>query len=212
MITYIPPTLSPLKPALVLKPLISSVPSLFWSSPTLPLLTSDRDGGLVEAAPHWCWEAARSTVILWPHYSEYPNGILIPSLEDVGGVICGSVWNCADFAFIRTSLMGPPTLPAWLLVFSIPSGLLLCMIWSGSVTNNAITQTPHTNLTPPIDQLNNTFFLTLFLPHQDFHEHHEKPEDHIHYSDIQQTPTTNLHSGTRCIEQFFAGENCGGRG
>ena len=51
----------------------------------------DNDGGLVEAAPHWCWEAARSTVIPWPRYSEYPAGILIHSLEDVGGVTCGSV-------------------------------------------------------------------------------------------------------------------------
>ena len=54
-----------------------------------PLDLFDRDGGLVEAAPHWCWEAARSTVIPQPRYSDYPAGILIPSLEDVGGVICG---------------------------------------------------------------------------------------------------------------------------
>ena len=56
-----------------------------------PLNLFDRDGGLVEAAPHWCWEAGRSTVIPQPRYSEYPPGILIPSLEDVGGVICSSV-------------------------------------------------------------------------------------------------------------------------
>ena len=35
--------------------------------------------------------------------------------------------------FLRSSLKGPPTLPAWILVFSIPSGLLLSMIWSGYV-------------------------------------------------------------------------------
>ena len=54
----------------------------------------------------------------------------------------------------------------------------------------------HANFTPFIDQLDNTFFLTLFLPHQDFHEHHEIPEDRIHHLDIQQTPTTNLRSGS----------------
>ena len=56
-----------------------------------PLNLFDRDGGLVKAAPHWCWEAARSMVIPQPRYSEYSDGILIPSLEDVGGVICGAV-------------------------------------------------------------------------------------------------------------------------
>ena len=56
-----------------------------------PLDLFDRDGGLVEAAPHWCWEAARSTVIPRPRYFDPPPGILIPSLEDVGGVTCGSI-------------------------------------------------------------------------------------------------------------------------
>ena len=51
----------------------------------------DRDGVLVEVAPHWCWEAARSTVIPRARFSEYPDGIHIPSLEDVGGVIRDSV-------------------------------------------------------------------------------------------------------------------------
>ena len=59
-----------------------------------------------------------------------------------------------------------------------------------------ITLTFHANFTPFIDQLNNTFFLTLFLLHQDLHKHHDIPEDHIHRSDIQQTPMTNLRSGS----------------
>ena len=58
-----------------------------------------------------------------------------------------------------------------------------------------IALTLHANFTPFIDQLGNTFFLTFFPLHQDFHEDHEIPEDHIHLSDIQQTPTTNLRSG-----------------
>ena len=56
-----------------------------------PLDLFDRDGVLVEVAPHWSWESARTTVILRVRYAEYPDGIHIPSLEDVGGVICGSI-------------------------------------------------------------------------------------------------------------------------
>ena len=56
-----------------------------------PLDLFDRDGGLVEAAPHWCWEAARSMVIPRPRYFDPPPGVLIPSLEYVGGVTCGLV-------------------------------------------------------------------------------------------------------------------------
>ena len=40
MITYTPPTLSPLKPVLVLKPLTLSIPSSFRSLPTPPPSTS----------------------------------------------------------------------------------------------------------------------------------------------------------------------------
>ena len=56
-----------------------------------PLDLFDRDGVLVEAAPHWSWEFARTTVIPRIHYAEYPDGIHIPSLEDVGGVTYGSI-------------------------------------------------------------------------------------------------------------------------
>ena len=56
-----------------------------------PLDLFDRDGVLVEAAPHWSWEAARTTVIPRARFSEYPDRVHIPSLEDVGGVICGSI-------------------------------------------------------------------------------------------------------------------------
>ena len=60
---------------------------------------------------------------------------------------------------------------------------------------NVIALTLHANFIPFIDQLDNTFFLTLFPLPQDFHDNHEIPEDHIHFSDIQQTPTTNPRSG-----------------
>ena len=56
-----------------------------------PLNLFDRDRVLVEAAPHWSWESARVTAILWTRYAEYPGDAYIPSLEDVGGVICDSV-------------------------------------------------------------------------------------------------------------------------
>ena len=59
-----------------------------------------------------------------------------------------------------------------------------------------IVLTLHTNFTPFINQLNNTFFLTFFPLPQDFHENHEIPEDHIHHSDIQQMSTINLRSGS----------------
>ena len=49
-----------------------------------------------------------------------------------------------------------------------------------------IALTLHANFTPFIDQLDNTFFLTLFPLHQDSHEYHEIPEDHMFHSDIQQ--------------------------
>ena len=61
----------------------------FTDSTSLDLF--DQDGVLVEAAPHWSWEAAQTTVIPRARFSDYPGGIHIPSLEDVGGVICGSV-------------------------------------------------------------------------------------------------------------------------
>ena len=57
----------------------------------------------------------------------------------------------------------------------------------------------HANFTPFINQLDNTFFLTFFPLHQDFHKDHKIPEDHIHHSDIQQTPTTNLCSDPSAI-------------
>ena len=56
-----------------------------------PLDLFDRDGVLVEAAPHWSWESVRTAVIPRVRYSEHPDGMYIPSLEDVGGVICGSI-------------------------------------------------------------------------------------------------------------------------
>ena len=56
-----------------------------------PLNLFDQDGILVKAAPHWPWELARTTVIPRAHFTEYPDGVHIPSLEDVGGVICGLV-------------------------------------------------------------------------------------------------------------------------
>ena len=56
-----------------------------------PLDLFDRDGVLVEAAPHWSWESSRVTVVPRAHYGERDDGIHIPSLDDVGGVICGSV-------------------------------------------------------------------------------------------------------------------------
>ena len=56
-----------------------------------PLDLFDRDGEVISAAPHWCWEAACTTIIPRPCYSERSDGIHIPSLDDVGGVICGSV-------------------------------------------------------------------------------------------------------------------------
>ena len=56
-----------------------------------PLDLFDRDGILVEAAPHWSWEAARVTAIPRARYTEHPGDAYIPSLEDVGGVICDSV-------------------------------------------------------------------------------------------------------------------------
>ena len=56
-----------------------------------PLNLFDRDGVLVKAAPHWSWESARTTVIPRVCYAEHPDGMYIPSLEDVGGVICGSI-------------------------------------------------------------------------------------------------------------------------
>ena len=46
---------------------------------------------MVEVAPIWTWEAVRNMTVPLPCYSDYPDGIHIPSLEDVGGVICGSV-------------------------------------------------------------------------------------------------------------------------
>ena len=62
-----------------------------------------------------------------------------------------------------------------------------------------IVLTLHANFTPFIDQLDNTFFLTFFPLPQDFHDNHEIPEDHIHFSDIRQTPTTNLCSGSLLV-------------
>ena len=50
--------------------------------------------------------------------------------------------------------------------------------------------------TPFIYQLDNTFSLTSFPLLQDFHDNHEVPEDHLHFSDTRQTPTTNLRSGS----------------
>ena len=56
-----------------------------------PLDLFDRDGGILEAAPRWTWEAARTTVVPRYRYNDRDDGIHIPSLDDVGGVICGSV-------------------------------------------------------------------------------------------------------------------------
>ena len=47
----------------------------------------------------------------------------------------------------------------------------------------------HANFTPFIDQLNYTFFLTHFHLPQDFHKHHEIPEDHI----LKKGHTTNAY-------------------
>ena len=65
-----------------------------------------------------------------------------------------------------------------------------------SYNMGVIALTLHANFTPFIDQLDNTFFLTFFPLPQDLHEDHEIPEDHIHFSDIRQTPTTNPRSGS----------------
>ena len=92
MIISTPHIRSPPKIVLVPRSLDSSVPSLSLSSPTIPppnLL--DRDGVLVEAAPHWSWESARVTAVPRARYAEHPGDAYIPSLEDVGGVICDSV-------------------------------------------------------------------------------------------------------------------------
>ena len=56
-----------------------------------PLELFDRDGGIISAAPLWTWEAARTTAIPRARYCERDDRIHIPSLDDVGGVICGSV-------------------------------------------------------------------------------------------------------------------------
>ena len=56
-----------------------------------PLDLFDRDGGIPEAAPRWTWEAARATVAPRYRYNDRDDGVHIPSLDDVGGVICGSV-------------------------------------------------------------------------------------------------------------------------
>ena len=56
-----------------------------------PLNLFDHDGVLVEAAPHWSWESVRVTVVPRARYGERDEGVHIPSLDDVGGVICGSV-------------------------------------------------------------------------------------------------------------------------
>ena len=60
-------------------------------SDSTPLNLFNRDGVLVEAAPHWSWESARVTVVPRARYGERDDGIHIPSLDDVGGVICDSV-------------------------------------------------------------------------------------------------------------------------
>ena len=56
-----------------------------------PLDLFDRDGEIICPAPHWTWEAARTTVIPRVRYGDRDDRIHIPSLDDVGGVICGSV-------------------------------------------------------------------------------------------------------------------------
>ena len=60
-------------------------------SDSTPLDLFDRDRILVEAAPHWSWESARVTVVPRACYGDRDDGIHIPSLDDVGGVICDSV-------------------------------------------------------------------------------------------------------------------------
>ena len=69
-------------------------------------------------------------------------------------------------------------------------------------THTVIALILHANFTPFIDQLDNTFFLTLFPLPQDFHDNHEIPEEHIHFSDIQQTPTTNPTGGEGALTQW----------
>ena len=56
-----------------------------------PLDLFDRDGGIISATPRWTWEAARVTSIPRVRHSDRDDGIHIPSLDDVGGVTCGSV-------------------------------------------------------------------------------------------------------------------------
>ena len=56
-----------------------------------PLDLFDRDSGVISTAPRWTWEATRTIIIPRAHYSEHSDGVYIPSLDDVGGVICGSV-------------------------------------------------------------------------------------------------------------------------
>ena len=56
-----------------------------------PLDLFDRDGGILSAAPRWTWEAVRTTVVPRYRYNDRDDGIHIPSLDDVGRVICGLV-------------------------------------------------------------------------------------------------------------------------
>ena len=92
MITFTPPSLSPPKPVLRPNSPASTVPSWSLNSRTPPPSTSlIATGFLVEAAPHWSWESARVTVVPRARYDDRDDGIHIPSLDDVGGVICGSI-------------------------------------------------------------------------------------------------------------------------
>ena len=92
MITFTPPSLSPpeARAQAKLTRLSRSLVVPEFSDST-PLDLFDCDRVLVEAAPHWSWESARVTVIPRARYGEGDDGIHIPSLDDVGGVICDSV-------------------------------------------------------------------------------------------------------------------------
>ena len=60
-------------------------------SHSTPLDLFDRDGRLVECGPSLSWEMARTTGIPHPGFHGSLGGVRVPSLEDVGGVIYGSV-------------------------------------------------------------------------------------------------------------------------
>ena len=68
-------------------------------------------------------------------------------------------------------------------------GLRDTVVYKPHLLLTVIALTLHANFIRFINQLDNTFFLTLFPLPQDFHDNHEIPEAHIHFSDN----TTNAY-------------------